>query len=154
MSARSTPLEELERFFERMSRQFEDAPRMWDPSESLGRWASEFGSMAIDLVDRDDEFVVTVDMPGFEREEIAVRVTDHTLRIEADQRDAHDEMDDEDDSRYIRQERRHKSIERSIRLPDDIDTEGVTATMKNGVLTVTLPKLDLEPARDIDIDIE
>ena len=154
MSARSTPLEELERFFERMSRQFDEAPRMWDPSESLGRWASEFGSMAIDLVDRDEEFVVTVDMPGFDREEIDIRVTDHTLRIEAEHREALDEETDEEAGRYIRHERRHESAERSIRLPDDVDTDGVTAKMKNGVLTVTLPKLEIEEAREIDIDIE
>lgn len=154
MSAGSTPLEELERFFERMSRQFDEAPRMWDPSESLGRWASEFGSMAVDLVERDEEFVATVDMPGFEREDVEVRVTDHTLRIEGDHREVLDEETEEKAGRYIRHERRHDSVDRSIRLPDDIDTDNVTAKMKNGVLTVTLPKLEVENAREIDIELE
>lgn len=152
MSARSTPLEELERFFERMSRQFDDAPRMWNPSESLGRWASEFGTMAIDLVERDEEFVATIDMPGFERDDIDIRVSDHTLRIEAERREGLDEETDEEEVRYIRHERRHESVERLVRLPDNVDTEGVTAKMKNGVLTVTLPKLEAEDAREIDIE--
>lgn len=152
MSARNTPLEELERFFERMSRQFDDAPRMWNPSESLGRWASEFGTMAIDLVERDEEFVATIDMPGFERDDIDIRVSDHTLRIEAERREALDEETDEEKVRYIRHERRHESVERSVRLPDNVDTDGVTAKMKNGVLTVTLPKLEAEDAREIDIE--
>ncbi len=149
MSTRSNPLEELERFFERMSRQFDDAPRMWDPSGPFGRWG-EFGTMAIDLVDRDDEFVVTVDMPGFEREEIEIRVTDHTLRIEAEREEKLDE--EKEEGRYIRHERRHESAERSVRLPDDVDAESVKARMKNGVLTITLPKIEAEAAHEINIE--
>lgn len=148
MSMRSNPLEELERFFERMSHQFEVGPRMWDPSGSVERWASEFGSMAIDFVDRGDEFVVTVDMPGFEREDIEIRVTDRTLRIEAERQ----EVLDEEDGRYLRHERRHESADRSIRLPDGVDTESVNARMKNGVVTITLPKLDVEEAHAIEIE--
>lgn len=147
MSTRGNPLEELERFFERMSHQFDDA-RMWHPSGSLERWSSEFGAMAIDLVDRDDEFVATVDMPGFDRDEIDVRVTDHTLRINAE----HEEALDEEEGRYIRHERRRESADRSIRLPDGVDPDGVEARMKNGVLTITLPKLEAEEARGIEIE--
>ncbi|MFO7926477.1 MAG: Hsp20/alpha crystallin family protein [Halobacteriota archaeon] len=148
MSTRSNPLEELERFFERMSRQFDDT-RMWDPSGSLGRLSSEIGTMAIDLVDRDDEFVATVDMPGFDRDEIDVRVTDHELRIEAEHEET---LDEEEEGRYIRRERRRESADRSIRLPENVNTDNVKATMKNGVLTITLPKLEAEEARGIEIE--
>jgi len=48
----------------------------------------------------------------------------------------------------------HDPIQKSIRLPDDIDKENVSARMKNGVLTVTLPKLEIEEARTIDIEEE
>ncbi|MDR9430843.1 MAG: Hsp20/alpha crystallin family protein [Natronomonas sp.] len=149
MSTRSNPLEELERFFERMSHQFDDT-RMWDPSGSIERWSSEFGTMAVDLIDRDDEFVATVDMPGFDREEIDVRVTDHTLRITAEHEERLDE--EKEEGRYIRHERRRESADRSIRLPDDVDPDEVTARMKNGVLTITLPKLEAEEARGIEIE--
>lgn len=148
MSARSNPLEELERFFERMGRQFDEAPLL-DPSGSLERWSPAFGTVAIDLVDRDDEFVATVDMPGFDRDEIDVRVTDHKLRIKAEREET---LDEEEEGRFIRRERRRESADRSIRLPDDVNTDEVKATMKNGVLTITLPKLEAKEARGIEIE--
>lgn len=148
MSTRSNPFEELERFFDRMSRQFDESSRMWESDGPFRRWASEFEEMAVDVVDRDDEFVVTVDLPGFERDDVEIRVTDHTLHIEAE----HAEATEEEDENYLRQERRHESTSRSIRLPDEVDKESVTARMKNGVLTVTLPKLEVEEARTIEVE--
>jgi len=157
MSSRSNPFEELERLFERMSRQFDDASRRWESDEPavwwesedpFDQWESEFESMAIDLAEHDDEFVASVDLPGFERDEVEVRVTDHTLRIEAE----HEESAAESEENYLRRERRHESASRSIRLPDEVDTDAVSASMNNGVLTVTLPKLDVEEAREIEIE--
>lgn len=134
--------------FERLSRQFEDQTRKLESSGSLARSSSALESMAIDLVEHDDEFVATVDLPGFERDEVDVKVTDRTLRIEAE----HDETVDESEEQYIRHERRHESTHRSIRLPEAVDTEAATARMKNGVLTVTLPRLESESARRIDVE--
>ncbi|WP_336023344.1 archaeal heat shock protein Hsp14 [Halobellus salinisoli] len=150
MSARSNPFEELEKLFDRMSRQFEDSGRFWESDGPFGRWSTEFESMAVDIVEHDDEFVVTVDLPGFEREDVVLNVTDHALRIEAN-RDMETETAEEN---YLRQERREKSMHRSIRLPDEVEKDEVTARMKNGVLTVTLPKIDVEEARTVDIDVE
>ncbi|WP_254839747.1 Hsp20/alpha crystallin family protein [Natronomonas marina] len=148
MSVRTNPFEELERLFDRMSHQFEDSTRMWEPEGPFRRWTSEFDEMAVDLVDHDEEFVVTVDLPGFERDDVEIQVTDHTLRIEAE----HEEATAEEEEQYLRRERRRESMRRSIRLPGDVDKEGVNARMKNGVLTVTLPKLEVEEARNIEIE--
>jgi len=150
MSTRSNPFEEIERFFERMSRQFDEASRMWEADGPFGGWTPETESMAIDLVEHDDEFVVTVDLPGFEREDVTIEVTDHTLRIEAE----HEEALDEEEENYLRRERRRESTRRSVRLPDEVDKEGVEARMKNGVLTVTLPRLEVEEAHTIEIEGE
>jgi len=147
MNTRGNPFKELERVIERMSRQFDDTSSMWESEGPFGRWASEAEAMAIDLVDRDDEFVATVDLPGFERDDVDIQVTDHTLRIKAE----HEEILDEEDEQFIRHERRHDSTKRSIRLPGEVDKDGVKAQMKNGVLTVTLPKLETEEARKIEI---
>lgn len=150
MSTRGNPFEELERLLERMSRQFDDASSAWEADDPFARWTSESESMATDLIEHDDEFVVTVDLPGFTREDVDVRVTDHTLRIEID----HEESTEEEDEQYLRHERRRESMHRSIRLPDEVDPEQVAARMKNGVLTVTLPKAAAEEARQIEIDGE
>ncbi|WP_336036972.1 Hsp20/alpha crystallin family protein [Halobacterium yunchengense] len=148
MSARSNPFEELERLFERMSRQFDEPSRMWASDGPLERWRSEFEEMAVDVVEHDDEFVVAVDLPGFEKDDVDIRVTDHTLRIEAER----EEEFAEEDAQYLRRERRHESMHRSVQLPDEVDTDGVNARMKNGVLTVTLPKIETEDARSIEVE--
>lgn len=151
MSSRN-PFEEIERLFERLSRQFEDASRDWESDGPLAEWRSGIESMAVDLVERDGEFVATVDLPGFDREDVDVQVTDHTLRIEADREEATEEDVGGEEGRYLRHERRRESTHRSIRLPDAVDTEGVTARMNNGVLTVTLPKVEAETGRSIEIE--
>jgi HSP20 family protein len=149
MSSRRNPFEELERMFERMSREFEDAAGQWGE----GDWSPLGGreEVAVDLVDEDDEFVVTVDVPGFERDEIDLRVADQTLWIHCERSEAADE----EEENYLRQERRHRSVRRSIRLPAPVKKEEVSAKLRNGILTVTVPKAEpREGARQIDIEGE
>jgi HSP20 family protein len=141
MSPRTNPFEELERLIERMNRQFGTATRSWADESSID-------SMAIDLLEADDEFVVTADLPGFERDEVTLEVTDHILHISAD----HEEATEEREADYLHQERRHESVRRSIRLPAEVDTESVNARMQNGVLTITLPRLAADDARTIEIE--
>jgi len=150
MDTRTNPMAELERFFDRWSQRFGESTDEWDGGFG---WRA-FGSMAVDLVEHDDRFVVTADLPGFERDEVEVTVTDHTLRIEADREAVeHEERDEsEDEERYIRHERRHQSADRSFRLPEDVDAESASASMNHGVLTVILPKLAVEDAHTIDVE--
>lgn len=151
MATRLNPFEEIEQFFNRMSRQFEETSREFDATESFGRLPIGTRAMAVDVVEDDEEIVVTVDLPGFERDEVDIRVTDHTLRISAEHEETIDESEAE---RYIRHERRHQSTTRSIQLPSEVDKENVEARMKHGVLSITLPKLAVEEAREVEIEIE
>lgn len=146
MSTRSNPFEELERLFDRLSRQFEDAD--WWGGGSPITWPAATSSLAVDLVERDDAFVVTVDLPGFDRDEVDVDVTDHTLRIVAE----HEEETEASEETYLRRERRQASQRRSVRLPAEVDPDAVEARMRNGVLTVTLPKGEVAEARRIEIE--
>lgn len=150
MNTGTDPMAELERFFDRWSQRFGESTDDWDS----GFGWSELGSMSIDLVEQDDRFVVTADLPGFERDEVEVTVTDHTLRIEPERETVeHEESgESEDEQRYLRHERRHRSADRSFRLPEDVDAESATASMNHGVLTVTLPKLATEDAHTIDVE--
>ncbi|MFB6107305.1 MAG: Hsp20/alpha crystallin family protein, partial [Haloplanus sp.] len=72
---RNNPFEEIERMFERMSKQFEDLPR--------AEMALTNG-VDVDVEDRADEYVVTADLPGFSKEDIEVELADQTLRIAAE----------------------------------------------------------------------
>lgn len=141
---RRNPFEDIEDLFDRMTQEFETMGRQFE---------TEFGSLdssvAVDVVDRDDEFVVTADLPGFEKDNIDVTLADSTLRIEAERET---ELDEEDED-YVRRERRRASANRSVRLPEAVDEDGITATYSNGVLTVTLPKISTDDGgRQIEIE--
>lgn len=64
----------------------------------------------------------------------------------------HEESIDEEEETCINWGRRHESTRRSRRLPDEVDENAVNARMKNGVLTITLPGLEVEEARKIEIE--
>jgi len=126
---RTNPFDEIEQFFGRA------------PSGSDRAWGRDLRTTDIDVAEYDDEFVVMADLPGYDREDIDVRATDGRLTITAE-RDAERENGEHEDAdrRYLRRERRHESVTRSVDLPGPIADEGASATYRHGVLTVTLPK--------------
>lgn len=150
MTMRYNPFEELERVFDRMGRQFSEVSRSWESGETFGQWPLGGESMPVDLVDRDDSLVATVDLPGFDRDEVDIRVSDRTLRIAAER----EERLEESAEQFVRRERQHRSLRRSIELPDEVESDAVTATMKNGILTITMPKTAVETARSVEISVE
>lgn len=96
------------------------------------------GSISIDVEDTDEAYVVTADLPGFEREDIEVQVENNTLTLRA----TREEETEEEGSNYLHRERSTSSLSRSVTLPDPVDEADASASYNNGVLTVTLPKRD------------
>ena len=135
-----TPFHGFDQFFGQLGRGFELTPA---GDGSVG--------MAVDVANNDDKFVLTADLPGFDREEIELRIDDAVVTITAE---GHQETD-KTDANYLHRERRTASVQRRVRLPEAVDDEAATATYHNGVLTVTVPK---QPAEIVDegrrIDIE
>lgn len=120
-----------------MQDEFGEMARNWE-SEASGTRSPIPASVTVDLVDEDDELVLTAELPGFDAEDIDVRVTDHTLRLEAEQ----DTSERTAAGEYITQERRHASAMRSISLPAAVETDAISAEYDNGILTVRMPKSD------------
>ncbi|WP_101295334.1 Hsp20/alpha crystallin family protein [Halegenticoccus soli] len=137
MSDRYDPFREIDELFERMNRGFSDAG---------------FGGheVSVDVSETDDEVLVAADLPGFEKEDIDVTVADRQLRIGAEA----DRSREAADARYHRRERARRNLTRTVYLPEEVDESGASATYKNGVLTVTLPKLgdDADGGRRIDVE--
>jgi HSP20 family protein len=103
--------------------------------------------MPVDIIEREEEFVITVDVPGFSKKDVNVQVTDHTLRIEAE-RSLSEDVEEEN---YIRHERSRRSMSRTIALPEEVDGDSVKAEMEGGVLSITAPKVESAKARKIKI---
>ena len=147
MTDRRNPFRELDRLFEQMQENVEEASRWWE-SEPLVRKDADAASAKVDLRDAGDEFVLSAELPGFDKEDIDVRLTDRTLQVSAER----EEEEEAESGEYIRRERHRKSISRSIPLPEAVDTDGVSATYTSGVLTVQMPKVE-PTAEGTEIDV-
>ena len=133
MSKRANPFKEMEEWFDRMSSQFEEITGSEAPVVSV---PSAGETVDVDLLERDDEYEVTVDLPGFEPDDVDVDVTEQMLQVAAE----YEETEEDAEDNYLTRERRTESIRRSVRLPTAIDPNDASARMQNGVLTGTLPK--------------
>lgn len=136
-----------------MQENFENAAELWDPDAVEAGLPTTTTGFRINLEDTGDELVLTGDLPGFETDDIDVRVTDRTLHISAEH-DGESEIEAEsEDGEFVRRERRHSSVSRSVSLPSPVDTVGITASHDNGVLTVRMPKADPDSeGTRIDVD--
>lgn len=123
MSDSDDPFAELDRLYERLT-------------EGLtpGGLAA-LAPVPVDVAETDGEVVVTADLPGYASDDIDVTVDDRTLTIEAER----DEDETAARGRYIRRERRHRRVHRSVALPADVAEGEATADYEHGVLTVRLP---------------
>lgn len=90
----------------------------------------------LDLADNGKEYVVTAELPGITKEDLNVEVTENSIEISSEKKIE----EKEDKEGYIRRERRYSNFYRSIPLPDDILPGKADAELKEGVLTVKLPK--------------
>lgn len=144
------PFDDFQELFKKMSKQFEDAARWWEDEEAnIRKKLSE--TMSLDIIEEDEKFRTIVNLPGYNKEDINIEVTDNTLYIQA----KHEEEKDEEKDKYIKKERTKKSLNRSIKLPKKIKKEEISAKLKNGVLKIDLPKTQPRNKEEkIKIDIE
>ena len=95
------------------------------------------GQFRCDISEKDGEYLLEADLPGFNKEDINVEVNGEMLTISATHNEEKSEKDD--DGNYIRRERRFGSFSRSFST-EGIDVENIKADYQNGVLKLDMPK--------------
>lgn len=92
---------------------------------------------AVNIEDKGDHYLVTVDLPGAEDSKLDVKVEGQTLTIsgsvQAESREA-------DKGKVLRQERRSGHFQRTVTLPSQVKADKMTTTNKNGIVSITIPK--------------
>jgi HSP20 family protein len=91
---------------------------------------------AMDLVEKDDAYEITVELPGLDEKNVEITLSNHTLTIKGEK----NEVKEETQKDYYQSERRYGSFQRSFQLPEGVDADKIDANFAKGVLTVTLPK--------------
>ncbi|MDK2835039.1 MAG: hypothetical protein PWP63_2126 [Methanolobus sp.] len=117
---------------------------------SLGEKWSESGTLAplTDVKDEGNNITVTTDLPGVDKNDVDIDVRDNVLSITA----KCGRESESTDEGYTRRERTYSMFSRTLTLPAAVTSEGAKAKLEDGVLTVTLPKQQLEEKQRIMIE--
>jgi HSP20 family protein len=138
-SGLSTMRKEMDRLFDRFWEG--DFPHL----PSLGEWTP-----ALDVSETKDAVMVKAEVPGMDAQDIQLSLQDQVLTLKGEKKQEKEEKDEH----YYRAERSYGAFVRTLRLPAPVDGSKVTASFKNGLLTVTLPKAPTAKGTTIPIKAE
>ena len=125
--------------------------RNWMNDSFFSKMANNDGHMRTDIAENEKNYRVKGDMPGFQRKNIHINYANNILTITG-ARDTFDDVSDKDGN-ILHSERRYGQMSREFRLPD-VDINDASAKYEDGVLILTLPKLDAINDSDTHIEIE
>lgn len=138
------PFRDLMVMQDRMTRLFDETlSRVFKGGIPRGVW-----SPPVDMVEREDEVVLRVDLPGVNQNEINIKVEENMLIIHGERKFSKEDSGEN----YIQIERPYGSFQRTFTLPKVIEQESVKASYKDGVLQITLPKKKDIPPKQISVD--
>lgn len=111
----------------------------WDPFAELARINTERMTFtpSFDVRETNDAFVLTADVPGLTEKDLEINLTNNRLTVSGKREHEKEEKGET----WYRSERSYGSFSRTFTLPAEIDANKVTAEMKNGVLTIQLPRV-------------
>ena len=142
-------LEDIERMFDNFLRRGFMRPFHWDwPSWSELAAPLEDKLPRVDVIDRDEAIVVRAEVPGVEKKDLDVSVSDNTVTIKGSTR--HEEKEEKGD--YYRHEISTGAFSRTVALPADVDGSRAKANFKDGVLELTLPKMEKSRRHSVKLD--
>lgn len=130
------PWREMSRLQREMNRVFRDVEHTQMPSYP-----------AVNIWTKSDEAIVTVELPGYEVDNLNISVVDDNLTIKGER----PAVELKEGETYHRQERACGGMSRTIRLPFNIESDKVEAKMNNGILSVKLPRAEKDKPRKISI---
>jgi HSP20 family protein len=102
---------------------------------------------ALDISERKDAYLVTVELPGVEADDLEITMEDGLLTIQGERHFAHDSSEQQ----FHRVERRYGAFRRSITLPAQVQAEQIEASFDNGVLQILVPKMEEAKPKRIQV---
>lgn len=139
-----TPFGEIDRLFDDfLGRRFPRAAGGWErPLADVVELAPD-----VDVIDREDEVVVRAEVPGYKKDDIEVSVSGNMLTLKGET----STESKEENGDYYRHEISRGAFLRTVALPAEVDDSKAKASMKDGVLELTLPKVEKSKRRTIAI---
>lgn len=144
MSQQWNPLQDLMLLQDRMNRLFEDATQRRAQNEADAEFERADWTPAADIYETESGFVIALDLPGINRDELQIDLDDNRLVVKGTR--------SIDDARH-RSERPRGKFLRSFSIPGSVDQGGIGAEYKDGVLNIRLPKRQEQKAQKITIKV-
>jgi HSP20 family protein len=141
--------QDIDRLFDQAFRGFDLAPFGLNRPR-LPRMNGGMIKPTLDLSATDTAYTVAVEVPGVDEKDVKVEIVNDTLTIRGEKK--HEK--EENEKNYYRMERSYGAFQRVLSLPDDADQDGVSATFKNGVLTVSMPRMATRHADVRQIEVQ
>lgn len=138
----TSPWDELREIREQMDRVLSAAFRGGRAEAGL-EWAP-----AVDITEKEDQLVLTAELPGMRKEDIEIELENNVLTIRGEKKA---EREEKGEQRYV-YERQFGSFSRSFTLPRTVNADQIRARFDNGVLTVTMPKVEEAKGKRISIE--
>lgn len=139
-------MNDMDRLFDEFRTEWENeflAPRGFAPDISR--------QPLVDLTDSGDEFVLKAEVPGLKRDDLTIEITENGVEISGETKS--EEKTEDKGKGFIRRERRHARFFRSLPLPENILTDKADAELKDGVLTIKLPKAIPETRKSKKVEV-
>jgi len=128
-----------------------DSPRIYDNLLenlfSTDVMPSRCETPAMDIVEKDNEFVVKAEVPGVKKEDVKITFEKNVLSLSSERKS----VEQSEDTKVLIHEISLNGFNRSVKFSDEINSEKISAELNNGILTITLPKTDEVKAREINI---
>lgn len=120
--------------------------RQEDFSKAISDYTSNQEKPLVDVIETETEIIIKTDLPGIEKKDISVNLTQDNVEILA----TFEEEFSEEEVDYIRRERNYGETRKIIQLPAKVKVKDVTAKFEDSILTINLPKVEAEK---IEVDI-
>ncbi len=144
-----TPFDEFDHFFDQLRSKDWMHPFHWPEAVQSRLPLFTNGRMPkVDIIDREKELLIRAELPGVEKKDLDISMTDNSVTIKADS--SYENKEEKAD--YYRSEIVQGSFARTIGLPADVDIDKVKTSFKNGVLELTVPKLERSQRRSIEVE--
>jgi HSP20 family protein len=141
-----------QRFDQQLERVFDDFFRRRWPRPFSFEWpsfagTSEHAMPRVDVIDKEDHLLVRAELPGMAKDDIEVSVTANTVAIKGSVK----REEKSDEGEYHRHEIFSSSVSRTVALPSEVDGDRATATLKDGILEVNVPKSSRASSKRIEV---
>ncbi len=144
-----SPFEEMDRLMESLFPRQWLRPFRWEmPTWSELGAPLEIRSPRVDIIDRDNEIVVKAEIPGVNKEDLDVSMTESTVTIKGSS--SHEEK--EEKGNYYRSEISRGTFTRTVALPADVDADKAKAVFNDGILELTIPKVEKSKRKSITVE--